>query len=176
MTVVVPIGNVAPDVGKQVTASGPSTKSFAEAVKLTGAPEALTASTVMLEGSVSTGAALSATVTVKLPLAVLLWESVAEQLTVVVPIGNVEPEAGEQIAAREPSTRSLAEAVKLTGAPEAFNAATVMLEGNINAGGVVSTTVTVKLAVPVFPCVSVAVQLTVVVPNAKVAPEAGEHD
>ena len=176
MTVVVPKGNIEPEAGKQVTASGPSIRSFAEAVKLTGAPEAFTALTVILDGRVSTGRVLSTTVTVKLPFAVLLWESVDEQLTVVVPIGNTEPEAGKQVTGREPSTRSFAEAVKLTGAPEAFTALTVMLDGNVNTGEAVSITVTLKLAMPVFPCVSVAVQLTVAVPKAKIAPEAGEHD
>ena len=46
-----------------------------------------------------------------------------------------------------------------------------------NVGGVVSTnvTVTVKLALPVFPCVSVALQVTVVVPTGKLLPEAGAH-
>jgi len=42
-------------------------------------------------------------------------------------------------------------------------------------GGVVSTTDTMKLALPVFGLVSAAVQVTVVVPIGKVAPEAGPH-
>ena len=72
MTVVVPIGNVEPEIGEQVTATGPSTKSFAETVKLTGAPDAFTALTFILGGKVNTGEVVSTTVTVKLPLAVLL--------------------------------------------------------------------------------------------------------
>ena len=72
MTVVIPRGNVEPEAGKQVAVSRPSTTSLAEAVKITGAPEALTASTVMLAGRVSTGKPLSTTVTVKLLLALLL--------------------------------------------------------------------------------------------------------
>ena len=130
----------------------------------------------MLAGRVKTGKPLSTTVTVKLPLAVFLRESVAEQLTVVVPMGNVEPEAGKQVTATAPSTLSFAETAKVAGAPEALTALTVMLAGNVSVGAVVSTTITVKLAAPVFPCVSVAVQFTVVVPNAKVAPEAGKQD
>ena len=43
-------------------------------------------------------------------LAVLPCASAAEQLTAVVPIANVVPEAGEQFTATEPSTRSFAEA------------------------------------------------------------------
>jgi hypothetical protein len=42
-------------------------------------------------------------------------------------------------------------------------------------GGVVSRTVTVKVAVPVLFAASVAVQATVLVPSANVEPEAGEH-
>ena len=72
MTVVVPKRNIEPETGKQVTASGPSIRSFAKAVKLTGAPEAFTALTVILDGRVSTGRVLSTTVTVELPFAVLL--------------------------------------------------------------------------------------------------------
>lgn len=77
--------------------------------------------------------------------------SVAEQLTVVIPMGNTEPEAGKQVTARAPSIVSVAEAVKLTGAPEASTAATVISAGSVNVGGVVSTTVTVKLLLAVFP-------------------------
>jgi hypothetical protein len=43
-------------------------------------------------------------------------------------------------------------------------------------GGVVSVTVTVKLAVAVLPCVSVAVQATVVRPRGKVLPDAGAQE
>lgn len=56
----------------------------------------------------------------------------------VVPKGKVEPEADEQVTATGPSTASFAEAVKLTGAPEAFSASTVILAGSVNIGGVVS--------------------------------------
>jgi len=46
----------------------------------------------------------------------------------------------------------------------------------VTTGGVVSFTVIVKLALDVLPCVSVALQPTVVVPIGKVAPEAGLHE
>ena len=150
LTVVVPIENNEPDAGKQVTGTGPSTKSLAEAVKLTVAPEMLVAGTVILAGNVNTGPALSTTVTVKLPLPVFRCLSVAEQLTVVCPIGNNDPEAGKQVTATDPSTRSFAEVEKLTVAPAALVAATVILAGSDKIGAVVSTTVTVKLAVPVL--------------------------
>ena len=97
-------------------------------------------------------------------------------MIVVVPIENIEPDAGKQVAGTEPSTRSFAEALKLTGAPEAFTALTVILEGNVNTGGIVSTTVTVKLPLAVLPATSVAEQLTMVEPNPKVDPEAGTQE
>lgn len=50
------------------------------------------------------------TVTVKLPLAVLPAVSEAEQLTVVVPMLNVDEESGEQLTGRTPETASDAEA------------------------------------------------------------------
>jgi hypothetical protein len=54
------------------------------------------------------GPVLSVTVTVKLPLADFPAPSVAEQVTVVVPTGNADPEAGEQLAGSVPDTASLA--------------------------------------------------------------------
>ena len=49
----------------------------------------------------------------------------------------------------------------------------VMLAGQLAVGASLSTTVTVKLHEEVLPLASVAVQVTVVVPSAKVEPEAG---
>jgi len=48
-----------------------------------------------------------------------------------------------------------------------------MLAGQVIVGGWLSTTVTLKLQVPVLPEESVAVQVTVFVPLANVLPEAG---
>ncbi len=73
-------------------------------------PALLLAVTVMLDGSDNTGGAVSTTVTVKLPVVVLLCASVAEQFTVVVPTGNASPDAGEQFTETVPSKRSEAEA------------------------------------------------------------------
>ena len=59
---------------------------------------------MMSDGSVKTGGALSnIAVTVKLPLLVFFCVSVAEQLTVVTPTGNNEPEAGTQTTGTDPS-------------------------------------------------------------------------
>jgi hypothetical protein len=46
----------------------------------------------------------------------------------------------------------------------------------VTTGGVVSVTVTVKLAFAALPCVSVAVQATVVKPRGKVLPDAGAQE
>jgi hypothetical protein len=75
--------------------------------------------------------------------------SVAEQVTLVVPNENVEPEAGEQVAGTEPSTTSEAEAENVTTAPLALVACTVMFDGSVNVGGVSSTTFTLNDAEPV---------------------------
>ena len=63
------------------------------------------------------GGVVSRTVTVKPAVPVLWLASVAEQVTVVVPIANVDPEAAEQVVATLPSTMSLAELVKSTAVP-----------------------------------------------------------
>src|SRR6266571_6161096 len=89
------------------------------------------------------------------------------------PSAKVLPEAGLQMASTEPSTMSLADAVKVTAAPFAPVDSAVMLAGRVRNGGVVSTMVTLKYPVAVFPWTSVDEQLTTVVPNAKVLPEAG---
>jgi hypothetical protein len=103
---VVPNGNVEPEAGAQVTETEPSTSSSAEAVNVTTAPSRPEASTVMSSGTVTTGAVLSWTVTVKVPDAVLPALSVAEQDTVVVAIGNVEPEGGVQENVLRPDSES----------------------------------------------------------------------
>ncbi len=76
--------------------------------------------------------------TLKLALPVLPWASVAVQFTVVVPIGKVSPDCLSQVGVIAPSTMSLAEAVKVTGAPAGPVASAVMLAGTITVGGVLS--------------------------------------
>src|SRR5204862_36871 len=133
----------------------------------------------MLAGQLATGFSSSLTVTVKAQVVVLPLASMAVQLTVVVPSGNIEPLAGLQLML-EPGQLSLALAAKVTCAwqsPLTLSApvlvVVVMLAGQVAVGGSLSVTVTVKLQRAVWPEVSVAVQFTVVVPTAKVAPEAG---
>src|SRR5919205_256239 len=128
-------------------------------------------------GTVITGAVVSTrfTVTLKLALPVLPCESVAEQVTFVVPTGKLLPEDGLQLGVSEPSTLSFALAEKVTLVPEGSAVFTPKLPGTLTTGAVWSTrfTVTPKLALPVLPCESVALHVTVVVPTGKLLPEDG---
>ncbi len=173
VTVVVPSGKVLPDAGVQTGVIEPSTVSVAVAVNVTTAPAELVASVVISAGTVTTGSVVSRTVTVKVADPVLPAVSVAEQVTVVVPSGKVLPDAGVQTGVIEPSTVSVAVAVNVTTAPAELVASAIILAGTVTTGSVVSRTVTVKVADPVLPAVSVAEQVTVVVPSGKVLPDAG---
>jgi len=117
VTLVAPTGNVDPEAGLQSGVIEPSTRSVADSVNVTTAPGEPLACTVMAEGTVTLGALVSWTVAWKEPVAVLPWLSVAEQLTVVVVMVNVEPDAGAQMGVIAPSTRSKAEGVYETVAP-----------------------------------------------------------
>src|ERR687894_271249 len=131
----------------------------------------------MSEGNSKVGAVLSCTMTLNEPVASFPAASVAEQLTVVVPSGNVEPEAGSHVTGTEPSTASVAvTAAYVTSAPCGLVASAAGgADGSVNSGFVVSCTMTLNEPVPVFPAASVAEQLTVVVPSGNVEPEAGSH-
>src|SRR5262249_44295392 len=87
------IGKKLPEAGVQVGVTLPSTRSVADAEYATVAPPASSASTVKSSGTVMSGPVVSWTVTVKLPFPVFPDESVAEQLTVDCPSGNVDPAA-----------------------------------------------------------------------------------
>src|SRR5919197_226114 len=131
----------------------------------------------MSSGTVITGGVVSTrtTVIVKLLCAVFPCESVAVHATVVWPTGNVLPEEGLQLTGTGPSTLSVALAEKVTVVPDVSDVFTLKLPGTLTTGGVWSTrfTVTLKLALPVLPWESVAVQVTFVVPSGKVLPEGG---
>jgi hypothetical protein len=102
---------------------------------------------------------------------------VAVQVTVVVAIGNVDPEPGVHVGVTAPLTMSVADAEKETTAPLGPVASAVMSPGTVTAGGVVSRTVTVNVfAELVLPASSVAVQLTVVVVIGNVLPDGGAHE
>src|SRR2546425_319491 len=159
VTVVGPDGNIDPLAG----------------VQLTAAPVALAASTVACAGAVAIGLVGAVTVTVNDAAVLLPCASVALQVTVVAPTGNVDPLAGVHVVATAPSSASVAEAVKVKTAPVALIASTVAFAGTVTTGPVVSVTVTVNDAAPMLPCASVAVHVTVVAPSGKVDPLAGVH-
>src|SRR5438552_2029671 len=114
------------------------------------------------------GGGVSCTFTVKVRVAMLPCASTAVQVTVVVPRGNVEPDGWSQITVSGPSTASKALAVKLTVAPSGPVASATMGSGRVSTGGVVSTTVTVNVAVAIFPATSLLLQVTVVGPSGNV--------
>ena len=98
LTVVVPFEKAVPEAGlhKVVT---PGQLSVAVGEKLTTASHLLgSVDWVMLDGQVIAGFSVSLTVTVNVQLCVLSDVSVAVQVTVFVPFGKVEPDAGEQAA------------------------------------------------------------------------------
>lgn len=175
LTVVIPMANIVPDAGAQIAATDPSTISDEVAENVAIAPRAPVASRLMFAGRVRTGAVVSVTVIVKLSLAVLLRESVAEQFTEVKPTGNVLPEAGEQVTATAPSTRSVDVAENIAEAPAGLVASRLIFPGRVRTGAVVSVTVTVKLPLAVLLRESVAEQFTEVTPTGNVLPEAGEQ-
>lgn len=83
---------------------------------------------------VTAGAVVSCTVTVNDPDELLFAASVAVHVTVVVPSGNVLPEAGEQLTTGDGSRSSVAVAVYVTAAPDALVASAVMLAGSCRTG------------------------------------------
>lgn len=108
VTGVVPFWNVEPDAGLQL-AVAPGQLSLAVAEKFTTAEQLpVSFPWVMLAGQLIVGFSLSLTVTVNEQLPVLLCASVAEHVTVVVPLANVEPDAGEQVTAPTPGQLSVA--------------------------------------------------------------------
>lgn len=93
-TTVVPTGNCDPEAGEHSTGTLPSTRSMAVGSNVTTAPEALVAETTTSSSPSSSGPAVSVTVTVNVPSTLWPKLSVAVQTTSVLPIGNVEPDAG----------------------------------------------------------------------------------
>jgi hypothetical protein len=112
------------------------------------------------------------TVTVKLQLAMSPTASVAVQLTVVAPLEKVEPEAGVHRVVT-PGQLSVAVGVYETTAVQLPGELVTMFAGHVMLGGCASLIVTVNVQLVLLADVSVAVQVTVVVPLAKVEPEAG---
>ena len=126
-----------------------------------------------LVGQRMAGGVVSCTVTMKLQLLLLPLESVAMQITMVVPSAKVLPEAGVQTSTGLVSQRSEVVTANVPMAPAGLLHSSMRFVEQAMAGAVVSTTETVKLHVLVLPLESVARQRTVVRPGAKVLPEAG---
>jgi len=104
---------------------------------------------------------VSRTVTVEDAEPRLPKASVVLQVTVVVPNGKVEPDAGEHVEGRDPLTMSGADAEKVATAPFGPVASRIVGSPDImTTGGVVSTTVTMKLALALLFEESVAVHMT----------------
>jgi hypothetical protein len=113
---------------------------------------------------------------VLLPLA-----SVAVNVIFVAPTGSVAGTsvvifgAGSTMSFATAVARNAWTAVAELGMPASLVAYTKLSGGTRRCGGVVSRTDTVKAPEAVFPCESVAVQVTFVAPSGNSAPEAGEH-
>src|SRR2546427_7990631 len=126
-------------------------------------------------GSARVGGVVSWTVTWNEPVAVLPWASVAVHRTAMVPRGNVDPEAGLQDTATDPSTRSVAEGAKEAEAPDGPVASAIISAGSVSAGGVETWTITSNDPDATFPAASVVEQDTLVGPIGNVEPESGAH-
>jgi hypothetical protein len=105
----------------------------------------------MAEEIVVFGDVVSTTVIVNRPVEVFVEESITEQLTIVDPSGNMDPEDGEHVGVMLPSAKSDAVTKYVTGAPDAAVASAVMSDGKFSVGTVVSTTLISNDAVSVFP-------------------------
>jgi hypothetical protein len=108
VTVVVPTAKQVPEAGEQLTVT-PGQLSVAVATNVS-TEQHIPGSVVpvMGLGHVTVGASVSLTVTVKVHMPTLPAASVAEQVTVVVPTGKAEPDAGEQVTAPTPGQLSVA--------------------------------------------------------------------
>src|SRR5262245_10749080 len=123
----------------------------------------------MFPGQVIDGGWVSLMVTGKEHSALFPTASVAVQVTSVSPFGNSEPDGGTQLTVA-PGQLSVAVAAKLTLTAPHWPGSVLltMFAGQRTVGGCVSLIVTLKLQFVLLPEVSVAVQLTVVKPLAKV--------
>src|SRR5574337_1408587 len=124
----------------------------------------------------SNGFVVSFTVTVNEAVPIFPAVSCVLQDTVVLPRANCEPDGGlHDTIGVLPSTRSVADTVYVTVAPDAPVASFVIDDGTVTVGGVVSWTVPVNEAVPIFPAASRALQITVVNPIGNCEPDRSEE-
>lgn len=115
------------------------------------------------------------TVTVNIQVDLLAAASVAVAVTVVVPFGKTDPEAGLETTVMLEQL-SVAVTVKLTTAEQRLRAVEVMmLAGQLKTGATVSFTLTVNEQLEELAAASLTVQVTVLVPSGNVEPDAGLH-
>jgi hypothetical protein len=130
--------------------------------------------TVIVGGPSGGGWGVTVTLNVALDFRPALF--VAEHVTVVVVIANVEPDTGAHVTVSVPSAKSVAVGfVNVTAAPLALVAGVEMSAGTPVIVGAVSVTVTLNVAVASFVLLATAVHVTVVVVIANVEPDAGVH-
>lgn len=127
----------------------------------------------MLAGQFNTGLSSSTTVTMNEQLPVLLAASVAEQVTLVVPFWNVEPDGGVQVAASDPSQLSVTVGLNVATAEQLVAFVPMEIFEQASTGASSSTTVTLNVHCPVLPATSVAEQVRLVVPLGNVEPDGG---
>ena len=125
-------------------------------------------------GQVIVGSCVSLTVTVNVQVFILLDASFAVTVTVVVPTGKKDPEAGLLVTVTPGQLSVATGGGHETMAPHwpAVLLVTI-LAGQVTVGNCVSTTLTLKVQVPTFPAGSVAVTVTTVVPTGKKDPDGG---
>src|SRR4051794_19994021 len=134
--------------------------------KVTTAPAGPVASTDRLGRDTNDGAVVSRTLTTNVPRVTSPAWSVARHVTVVVPIGNVEPLGGTQRTVTSGSaTSSAVGGVNITNAPVGPVASAATSAGtSCKTGGAAGRTWTGNEALAVWPNRSTAVTTTTVVP------------
>ena len=141
------------------------------------APDGLAVVTDLSPGTpLRTGSVVSRTTTLNEPADVLPAASLASHVTVVVPSGKVEPEAGAHVTTGPGSTESVTPTLYETTAPDGPAASATIVPGSVMLGSVLSPTTTSNESLAALPVASVALQVTVVVPSGNVEPEAGAHE
>src|SRR6266481_6402630 len=169
MTVFVPTGNIAGALLDTVTAPQLSETVGVLSVTLVAPHRPGEATTVTRGGQVMEGGWLSVTITSCGQVAVLPWESVAVQITVFVPTGNIAEALLVTVTAPQLSETVGALSVTLVAPHKPGEATTVTSAGQVMEGGWLSVTITSCGQVVVLPCESVAVQITVFVPTGNTA-------
>jgi hypothetical protein len=164
VTVLVPSGKTEPEGGLQTTVTPGQLSVTAGAGKVTTTlvSDGLLVTAVIADGQVIFGASLSRTVTVNWHCDLLPEASLAVQVTVVTPLLNLDPEAGEQTTVG--LGVQLSEAIgagNVTAAEHRPGSVfSVTLAGQVITGGVMSTTVTTALQLALLPAGSVTVNVT----------------